>query len=405
MKKSIYAIVFGALLAGLTPVLWAAPAEQDIAGTDRELNQLYRQGQEDLGKSDWRSALERFRRLEERMAAQGQSNADAAVYWQAYALVRAKRLPEARRTVERLRQKYPQSRWMGEAETLLRQAEPVDANAAAGGGDEELAEIAVEGLMHAPPERAVPLLKKVLAGKQPDKVKRRALFVLSQIDSEEALSELGGIARNGGPELRTEAIRMLGISGEPEALDQLSALYKTASTAEKREVLNAWMRADRKDLVLAAARDETDPKLRNDAISLLGAMDGIEELKQLFPSTKEPGLRQQIVQALGVAGDVDALVQIAGSDVEEAVRLDAYRAIGISGGSKASAALVSLYPRASSPAQREAILQGILISDDAQALAGLYRVAKTKEEKQQILRMLTTMDDDAALEIIEHELK
>lgn len=405
MKKSIYAIVFGALLAGLTPVLWAAPAEQDIAGSDRELNQLYRQGQEDLGKSDWRSALERFRRLEERMAAQGQSNADAAVYWQAYALTRAKRLPEARRTVERLRQKYPQSRWIGEAETLLRQAEPVDANAAAGGGDAELAEIAVEGLMHAPPERAVPLLKKVLAGKQPDKVKRRALFVLSQIDSEEALSELGGIARNGGPELRTEAIRMLGISGEPEALDQLSALYKTASTAEKREVLNAWMRADRKDLVLAAARDETDPKLRNDAISLLGAMDGIEELKQLFPSTKEPGLRQQIVQALGVAGDVDALVQIAGSDVEEAVRLDVYRAIGISGGSKASAALVSLYPRASSAAQREAILQGILISDDAQALAGLYRITKTKEEKQQILRMLTTMDDDAALEIIEHELK
>lgn len=405
MKKSIYSIALCALLSGLAPALPAAPAEQDIAGADRELNQLYRQGQEALAKSDWPVALEYFSRLEARMGAQNQGNADAAIYWQAYALIRAKRVSEARRAVERLRAKYPQSRWSGEAETLLRQTEPVDANAAAASGDTELAEIAVEGLMHAPPERAVPLLKKVLAGKQPDKVKRRALFVLSQIDSDEALAELGGIARSGGPELRSEAIRMLGFSGDPKALDQLSALYKTASIEEKREVLQAWMRADRKDLVLAAARDEADPKLRNDAISLLGAMDGIEELKQLLPSTKEIGQRRQIVQALGVAGDLDALVQIAGTDPDEALRLDAYRAIGVSGGSNASAALVTLYPRASSAAQREAILQGILVSDDAKALAGLYRIAGTKEEKQQILRMLTAMDDEAALEIIEHELK
>jgi HEAT repeat protein len=404
MKSSIYSIVFTALLAGLAPALHAAPAEQDTAGNARELTDVYRKAQEALGRSDWQNAVERFRHLEDLINARGQGNADAAVYWQSYALVRAKRMTEARRTVERLREKFPQSRWVGEAETLLRQAEPVD-TAAAASGDSELAEIAVEGLMHAPPERAVPLLKKVLAGKQPDKVKRRALFVLSQIDSAEALAELGGIARTGGPELRTEAIRMLGVSGEPKALDQLVALYKTASTQEKREVLNAWMVADRKDLVLAAARDETDPRLRNDAINLLGAMEGTDELKQLLPVVKEPQLQRQIVQALGVAGDVDALVQFAKGDSSEALRLEAYGAIGISGGPKASAALVALYSSANSPQQRDAILQGLLINDDAKALVGLYRSAKAKEEKQQILSMLTAMDDDAALEIIEHELK
>src|SRR3954471_7845091 len=45
---------------------------------------------------------------------------------------------------------------------------------------ETLALAALEGLMSQPPERALPILKKVLAGSQSTLVKRRALFVLSQ---------------------------------------------------------------------------------------------------------------------------------------------------------------------------------------------------------------------------------
>ena len=49
--------------------------------------------------------------------------------------------------------------------------------------DEELALAAMEGLMAQAPERALPIIKKVLAGPQTRLVKQRALFVLSQIDS------------------------------------------------------------------------------------------------------------------------------------------------------------------------------------------------------------------------------
>src|SRR4051812_20831059 len=52
--------------------------------------------------------------------------------------------------------------------------------------DEELSIAALEGLMAHPPDRALPILKKVLAGSQSTVVKRRALFVLSQINSPEA---------------------------------------------------------------------------------------------------------------------------------------------------------------------------------------------------------------------------
>jgi HEAT repeat protein len=403
MNKSTLARVLGLLLAAAAPLALGVPAGADVITADKEINKLYTEGQEAMSRSDWRAALERFKRLEERMKAQRESNTDAAVFWQAYVLVQAKRPADAKREVERLRAQYPDSRWLGEAESLLRQAEPVVAEAAAG-GDSELAEIAVEGLMHAPPERALPLLKKVLAGKQPDKVKRRALFVLSQLESDAAMSALVEVARSGDPGLRGEAIRMLGISGEDKALSELAALYKSAGPAERREVLNAWMIADRKDLVFGAAREEADPKLRHDAIQLLGAMEATAELRQLMPMVKEPELQNEIVQALGVAGDVDGLIQLMGGNLPEATRLEAYRAIGVSGGGRASSALVSLYPKAASAAERDAILQGLLIADDAKAMTGLYKVAKSKEEKQQILRMLSAMGDDAALDVIEQEL-
>ncbi|TDR40420.1 HEAT repeat protein [Tahibacter aquaticus] len=404
MNKSILSIALGLLLAAAAPLVLAVPAGAEVKSADKELQQLYTQGQEAMSRKDWAQALERFRRLEERMAAGGDSNVDTAIFWQAYVLVQAKRTGEAKRTIDRLREKYPQSRWVAESEKLLRQDEVASDTTEKSADDRELAEIAVEGLMHAPPERALPLLQKVLAGKQPEKVKRRALFVLSQLESEQAMDVLIGVARNGDPALRGEAIRMLGISGDDKAVNELSTLYKSAGPEEKRQVLQAWLVADRKDLVFAAARDETDAKLRGDAIQLLGAMDATAELKQLLPSVKEPELQSKIIQSLGVAGDVDAIVQLLAGNLNPAARLEAYRAIGIGGGKRASDALVAAYPRAGNREERDAILHGLLIADDAKAMTALYKSAKTKEEKQQILRMLTTLGDDAAIEIIEQEL-
>jgi len=155
--------------------------------------------------------------------------------------------------------------------------------------------------------------------------------------------------------------------------------------------------------VLDAARNETDPSVRREAINALGAMDGAAELKQLFGSVKEPENQKNIVQALGVAGDRAGLAAIvADAGTHEETRIDALQALGVAGG---NAELVKLYPSANTPALRDAVLQGLLIAGDGKGMAALYRQAKTKEEKQAILRMLGVMGDDAALEIIEQELK
>src|ERR1044072_7255654 len=76
---------------------------------------------------------------------------------------------------------------------------------------EELALTAMEGLMEQPPERALPIIKKVLAGTQSTLIKKRALFVLSQINSPEADELLLQTSRSPDAALRREAIRSIGI--------------------------------------------------------------------------------------------------------------------------------------------------------------------------------------------------
>ena len=67
---------------------------------------------------------------------------------------------------------------------------------------ESLKIAALEALISAPPGRALPLVKKVLAGDNSDEVKERALFILSQIDTAEAHSMLLQLVNEGSGELK-----------------------------------------------------------------------------------------------------------------------------------------------------------------------------------------------------------
>ena len=61
---------------------------------------------------------------------------------------------------------------------------------------DELRITALEALLMAPPERAMPIVQRVLAGDGSDEVKERALFVLSQMNTPEAQTLLIDTARN-----------------------------------------------------------------------------------------------------------------------------------------------------------------------------------------------------------------
>jgi HEAT repeat protein len=405
MIKPFSIALFSLCLTLAVPV--QAMPEGDMAPNDKQLAELYWQGQESLKKSDWSAARERFRRLETELRKKEPESVDAAVYWQAYALVQARRNAEARTTLERLQRDFPGSRWKKDADSLMRQIEPeAGKTAAAGAEDDGLAEMAVTGLMQAPPERAIPILRKVLDGSHELKVKKRALFVLSQLDDAAAQEMLGEIASSSRePELRQEAIRMLGISGEDKSIDRLRSIYAASKNVEeKQSVIQAWLIADRPQLVMQAARTETDEELRKSAVHALGAMNARTELQALFDADKSVEGRKAILQSMGIAGDSETLAKISTSNQPEPIRVEAIHALGIAGNGEAGALLTKIYSSAGSDAIRDAALNGMLISGESDAMLKLYREARNKEEKQKLLRMLTLTNSDATLDLIEAEL-
>jgi HEAT repeat protein len=268
--------------------------------------------------------------------------------------------------------------------------------------DEELALAALEGLMAQPGERALPIIKRVLAGSQTTLVKQRALFVLSQIDSPEAKTILAQMSRSTDAELRGEAIRSIGIGGDPKAVDALLEVYKSGDSDVKREVLQAWLIAGRKDAVYQVALAAKTEDEANEAIRMLGVMGAVDELRKLGD---RPNAGRGLLDAYAISGDLVSLRKIAEGGGEPSVRAEAVRKIGIIQGDASRAALRDIYSRSSDPEIREAALQGMLMAGDEQGVLALYRGAKTSDEKRMLLRHLSMMDGDAALQAIDAALE
>jgi len=266
--------------------------------------------------------------------------------------------------------------------------------------DEELALAALEGLMAQPGDRALPIIKKVLAGSQTTLVKKRALFVLSQIESPEALQLLMQASRSPDAALRGEAIRSIGIGGDPKALDSLLEVYSGGDEDVKKDVLQAWLIAGRKEAVYQAALNaKTDDEASN-AIHILGAMGATDELRKLGD---RPKAASGLLDAYAISGDLASLRKIAEGNADRSVRIEAVRRIGIIG-EAGHAALREIYTRSTDDDIKDAALQGMLIGGDEQGVLTLYRAAKTTDEKRALLRTLSMMDGDAALEAIDAAL-
>jgi len=268
--------------------------------------------------------------------------------------------------------------------------------------DEELALAALEGLMAQSPERALPIIKKVLAGPQSTLVKQRALFVLSQIDSAEESEILLQTCRSSDPAMRSEAIRSIGIGGDRKSLDALKAVYNAGGSDVKGEVLKAWLIAEDKESMYQVALNAKTEEEATEAIRLLGAMGAVDELRKLG---EKPIAASGLVEAYAISGDLASLRKIAEGSGDRNVRIDAVRKIGIIDSDAAKAALREIYSRSTDAEIRDAALQGMLIAGDEQGVLALYRAAKTPEEKRALLRTLTMMDGDAALQAIDAALE
>jgi HEAT repeat protein len=273
-------------------------------------------------------------------------------------------------------------------------------NSSAESEDEELKLAALEALMAAPSERALPIVMRVLEGNSSDDMKESALFVLSQIDHPDASGYLLKMARSGTGDLRLETIRMIGISGG-DALNELSEIYVSGDVDVREAVLEAYLIAGNVEGIYDIAINAEDNNDFEEAVQMLGAMGAHDELKKIRDSV---GVSDAIIEAYIISGDADALRELAldSSDLEQ--QANAIEALGIVGADDAEALLMQAYRDSESEVIKEAALDGLLIGDFDDGVLQLYRSSTSTSEKRELLERLVIMDSDQVMDIIDETL-
>ncbi|MEJ2085385.1 MAG: HEAT repeat domain-containing protein [Acidobacteriota bacterium] len=404
-SNSMKFLLIGILVATAS-VAWPRfpQLEYETADTGQARSQGYRDAQQALDRGDWSEAASLFAEIAEK----GDAESDDALYWQAWAQNKLGRSTQALKTVGLLESRYPSSPWLDEARAL--QAE-IDARAAEEWSgdetDEELKLYALNSLLMAEPERALPILDKYVRGDYSPRLKERALFVLSQSEAPAARTLLEEIAAGDtDPNLALAAIQYLGMDQSAQAASRLESIYRsTEDRRVKSRILESLAMGQHKDLVLAVAREEADLQLRAKAIELLGMLDAIPELEQLYAAETEVQLKAHILEALMLAGDTPTLIDVATTESDPALKAKAIEALAMSASAEASQALASLYASSSDPAIKAKIIESFMLQDDAEALIQVIETEQDQNLRRHALEVLSMMDSEAAstymLEVLE----
>ncbi len=361
---------------------------QGLAHSSDQEDRYYERGQSDLDASRWEKALDDFGEVVSR----GGAHADGALYWKAYALNKLGRRDEALAAIADLRKNYASSRWLDDARALeieIRQeaGKPVAPESA---DDEEMKLMALNGLMNSDPDRALPLLEKLLHSSQSPKIKERAMFVLTQNDSPKAREVVVQMAKGASnPDLQMKAVHYLGVMGDKQ---DLGDVYTATNDVEvKHAVLHALMVGGAKEQLFAAAKSEKNPDLRREAIHWLGTMGADQELWQLYQNEPVTEVKEQIVHALFVGGRTDRLLDVAKTAKEAKLREEAIHWLGALGSHQAGDALAAMYPSESDQEVKGQIIHALFIQNNGKALVEIARKETNTELKKQIVHWLSVM--------------
>ena len=267
---------------------------------------------------------------------------------------------------------------------------------------DELKIAALEAMISAPPELALPRVRKILEGNNSDEVKESALFILSQIDLPEAQTLLVETAKQVSGVLQVEAIQTIGIGGDPAALSELKGIYDVGDVEVREAVLNALMIAHDVDAVMEIATAAKDDAEFEAAVEMLAVMDATEELRSL---RNRPGMSEALIEAFAISGDAETLRELALDGSNKERQLEAIEALGIVDHEDTGPTLVSIYKGSDDKEIREAALEGMLIADYDDGVLELYRTSQDPREKTDLLGYLTMMDSDGIWEIIDAALE
>jgi HEAT repeat protein len=363
---------------------------------DRDADSAYRSGTRALDSGRWEQAIQQFQRVIEA----GGARVDGAMYWIAWAQSKQGNSAAALESLTRLRQSYPNSRWVTEARALeveIRQAsgQPVRPEVVA---DDELKLMALNSLFRMEDQRAIPMLDKILKGTGSPKLKERALFVLAQNGSAKARQMVADIAKGGGnPDLQAKAVNYLGVFGGAESRQTLVEIYKTSTSIEvKRSIIRASVPSGDRERLLEIAKTEQAAELRAEAVQQLGALGAQDELLQLYQTDLSPDVRRRIVQAMFAGHNPDRLIRLLKIETDEALRRSIVQNLGQMGSAQGTDVLVSLYGTEKDNAVRRAIIDAFSDERSVKVLIDLARKEMDPNLKKRIVERLSSVKSSEA---------
>ena len=294
---------------------------------------LLRQGRDLIDAEEWAKATETLHTFLTQYPRDRE--ADAALYWYAYALSKQGRAADAVRVIRQLLVAHPRSNWADDAQALLAQIDPNAAQTLVETQNCELKVVALQSLFENSPERAMEYVRQALAAPETPRcrLKEAAVSLLANHGGPQAAPILLEIARNqqADARLRRTAIHWLGESGGAAAFDELTRLYDAERDAKiKEQLLHAF--GDTKDprgraKLLQIARTATEPvSVRRRAIHWLGDRkdSAYDDLIQIYNADQNLDIRRQLLHAFSDMKDPRAqqkLLEIARGTSNESVDL------------------------------------------------------------------------------------
>jgi HEAT repeat protein len=407
------------------PMLPAPWAKADPADS------LYRLANEALSRGDYKRAAEIFHRIPERYPQSSYTTTGQALYYEAFALYRSgndDELRTARDLLNDLSMKYPaiskkdgallKTRVCGElakrgdqscAAIIGKTAEGGEANSGSArppagsqgrncspdadeDNDDRIA--ALNALLQMDAERAMPILKQVLARRDPCSValRRKAVFLVSQKRTPETASILMSVARS-DPDQETREQAVFWLSQVPGSTGLLEEILKgdgDENIKDKALFSLSQQNEPRAQQILRdfAGRENENSDLREKAIFWLGQRHGTENtefLRGLYSRLTNEDLKEKILFSLSQqkgAGNEQWLMNIAVNPKEDIeLRKKALFWAGQSG--VAISEMSKLYDRMGDSEMREQVI--FVLSQrqrDPAAMDKLFDIAKNEKDPE-----------------------
>jgi TolA-binding protein len=416
---------------------------------DDPADSLYRAAREQLNRGDYRTAARSFARLVDRFPKS--AYAGDALYWEAfanYSIGERDQLRDARRALDQQRRLYPKAATRGDADALLarvngalarfgdnQSAEAVAEAArgssqqcASGRDDDDERVAALNALLQMNAERALPILKTVLARRDAcsEGLREKAVFLVSQKHTPETENILLDVVRNDpSREVKKKAVFWLGQVNTDRAAQALETMLASSATdSELREqAVFALMQQHSprgQAAVRAIAEDANAPEgLREKAVFWLGQQHSPENatyLRTLFDrlagapaGSPNEAIRQKILFSLSQMrgeGNDRWLLDVASNPKHSVeTRKQAIFSAGQAGVSMAD--LAALYPKLTDRELKGQLIWVMSEKHDGAAVDRLIAIAKSDpdlEMRKKAIFWLGQMDDprvkDFLVEII-----